>query len=252
MNAIRRLTVIVALVFAATGMSAPLITLYLEDLGSNYRDISFILASAGLVALLGNYVWGRVSDRIGRRKPLIVVGLLGASLAYIVLTLVRAPGMAWAARLWEAAALAAYGTASLALMGDLLGGVDEARRRGLRMGIYRGIGSLAFAAGAVIGGPLADAYSLRAMLAACAGLYALAGIAALGLIEPAAPPEPAAGRGGRSRRRPTSLRRCRGPFLPASSCGWGRTWARLRCGPTSWRNSATASRLSAGYGGWPR
>ena len=185
MNAIRLLTLIGALVFAAIGMSAPLITLFLEELGSNYRGISLILASAGLVALLANYAWGRVSDRIGRRKPLIVAGLLGAACAYIVLSLVSAPAAAWAARLGEAAAMAAYGTASLALMGDLLGGGDQGDRRGVRIGAYRGIASLAFAGGAVVGGPLADAYSLRVMLAACGGLYALAGVAALGLREAA-------------------------------------------------------------------
>jgi MFS family permease len=79
--------------------------------------------------------------------------------------------------------MAAYSTASLALMGDLLGGGDQVGRRGVRMGAYRGIASLAFAGGAVVGGPLADAYSLRVMLAACGGLYALAGAAALGLKE---------------------------------------------------------------------
>jgi MFS family permease len=184
-NAIRLLTLIGALVFAAIGMSAPLITIFLEELGSDYRGISLILASAGLVALLANYAWGRVSDRIGRRKPLIVAGLLGAACAYIVLSLVSAPAAAWAARLGEAAAMAAYGTASLALMGDLLGGGDQADRRGVRIGAYRGIASLAFAGGAVVGGPLADAYSLRVMLAACGGLYALAGVAALGLREAA-------------------------------------------------------------------
>ena len=69
--------------------------------------------------------------------------------------------MAWLVRLGEAASMAAYNTASLALMGDLLA---ERDRRGQRMGTYRGIGSLAFAGGALIGGRLADAYSLRLIL----------------------------------------------------------------------------------------
>ena len=100
---------------------------------------------------------------------MIVIGLLGAAVAYALLSIINAPGVAWAVRLWEAAALAAYGTASLALMGDLLGDADQAKGRGVRMGVYRGIGSLAFAAGAVVGGQIADAYSLRGMLAACGG-----------------------------------------------------------------------------------
>ncbi len=183
MNTFRLLTLISALVFAAIGMSAPLITLYLEQLGSSYSQISLILASAGLIGLLSNYLWGRASDRLGRRKPLVAGGLLGAALAYTLLAGVTQPVLAWAVRLGEAAALAAYGTASLALMGDVLGGPNDARRRGTRMGLYRGLGSLAFAAGAVVGGRLADIYSLRVMLAGCALLYGLAGFVALLLHE---------------------------------------------------------------------
>jgi DHA1 family multidrug resistance protein-like MFS transporter len=82
LNAITFLTIIIVLFFTAFGMSSPLITLYLENLGSNYAQISLILASAGLVSLLGNYIWGRVSDRLGRRKPLIAGGLFGGALAY--------------------------------------------------------------------------------------------------------------------------------------------------------------------------
>jgi PPP family 3-phenylpropionic acid transporter len=212
LNAITFLTIIIVLFFTAFGMSSPLITLYLENLGSNYAQISLILASAGLVSLLGNYIWGRVSDRLGRRKPLIAGGLFGGALAYAVLSQVTHPAAAWAARLFEAAALAAYTTASLALMGDLLGASepggggpdagnatpDTSRparsprsQRGVRMGVYRGAGSLAFALGAVVGGRLADAYSLRVTLGGSALLYATAGLVALALREVSRPVQPA-------------------------------------------------------------
>jgi MFS family permease len=53
----------------------------------------------------------------------------------------------------------------------------------MRMGTYRGIGSFAFAVGAVAGGNLADQYSLRLTFGLCAGLYALAAVCALALHE---------------------------------------------------------------------
>ena len=206
---IRLLTLILMLAFAALGMSAPLITLYLQDLGSSLAQISLILASCGLVALVSNYAWGRLSDRLGRRKPLIAIGLVGAALAYAALSQAISPSLAWAARLVEAAMLAAYGTASLAMMGDLFsapagrgqepeGGGEQspAGQRGARMGLYRGAGSLAFAAAAVVGGRLADAYSMRVTLAGCALLYALAAAAALLLKETPQPARPSSAAGG--------------------------------------------------------
>jgi MFS family permease len=184
-DSILLLTIIIALVFAAVGMSSPLITLYLEGLGADYQHISLIMATAAAMALVSNYAWGRVSDWLGRRRPLIAGGLAGGAVAYALLSGVTSPNLAWAVRMWEAFSLAAYTTTSLALMGDLLAAqpAQATARRGMRMGTYRGIGSLAFAVGAVVGGNLADQYSLRLTFGLCAGLYALAALCALALRE---------------------------------------------------------------------
>jgi DHA1 family multidrug resistance protein-like MFS transporter len=192
-DSILLLTIIIALVFAATGMSSPLITLYLEGLGADYEHISLIMATAAAMALASNYAWGRVSDWLGRRRPLIAGGLAGGAVAYGLLSTVTSPNLAWAVRMWEAFSLAAYTTTSLALMGDLLAAqpVHAAARRGMRMGTYRGIGSLAFAVGAVVGGNLADRYSLRLTFGLCACLYALAALCALALRETAGRASPA-------------------------------------------------------------
>ena len=45
MNSIALLTIIIALVYAAIGLSTPLVTLYLQSLGADYSRIAVILAT---------------------------------------------------------------------------------------------------------------------------------------------------------------------------------------------------------------
>lgn len=198
MNSIVLLTIIIALVYAAIGLASPLMTLYLQALGADYGRIAVILATTAAVSLLSSAAWGRASDALGRRKPFVAVGLAGAALAYFLLSRVLSFEAAWGVRLFEAALVAAYATASLALMGDLLA---DRGGRGRSMGAYRGIGSLAFALGALIGGRLADATTLRIPFLLAAGLYALAALIALALHDVAAAPAESAGSRHPARRR---------------------------------------------------
>lgn len=180
LDPLRLLTLLLVLVYAATGVSSPLITLFLEDIGASYRQIAVILTAFAVAALLGNALWGSLADRLGRHKPVLASGLFGLALAYIMLSLAPAASWALPIRLLEGFSLAAYLTSSLALIGNALA---AGGRRGARMGTYRGLGSLAFALGAVAGGLLASSFSLRLALGLCAGLYALAAIGALALRE---------------------------------------------------------------------
>lgn len=181
LNSIVLLTIIIALVYAAVGIAMPLLTLYLQSLGADYSRIALILATTAAVSLVSSAVWGRLSDALGRRKPLVAGGLAGGAIAYFLLSQALSFEMAWGVRLFEAALLSAYATTSLAFMGDLLASRGG---RGRRMGLYRGIGSLAFAVGAMIGGRLADAATLRVPFMVAAALYALAALIALTLREP--------------------------------------------------------------------
>ncbi len=170
------LTGIIGLVFLAIGFSSPLITIYLKDLGASYQQIALILTSFSATALLSNYAWGWVTDRIGRRKPILVVGLLGLGVAYWQLSRVPDANIAWGVRVLEGVATAAYATPSLALMGDLLSGTGQ---RGRRMGYYRGSASMMFAVGAFFGGSIADRTSISVVLTVCAGVYLLAAFCTL-------------------------------------------------------------------------
>ena len=189
MNSIRLLTLISALFYVAIGISSPLITLYLQSLGEDFAHISLILASVTITMFFANYGWGWLSDRLGRRKPLLVAGLFILATAFFLLSRVPNGTYAWAARIFEGIGTAAYSTVSLALMGDLL---EAERQKGRSMGVFRGIGSFAFAIGAVFGGRLADATSIAQTLMVCSGLYFVAALVALAIqeVRPTLHPDP--------------------------------------------------------------
>ncbi len=180
MNSIRLLTLISAIFYVAIGISSPLITLYLQSLGASYAQISLILGSVVITTFFANYLWGWLSDRIGRRKPLLITGLLILATSFFLLSWAPSGNFAWAARIFEGTGTAAYGTLSLAIMGDLL---EQEQQKGRRMGIFRGLGSFGFFLGAIIGGRLADATSIATTLMLCSGIYLLVACVALAIRE---------------------------------------------------------------------
>ncbi|MCB0064494.1 MAG: MFS transporter [Caldilineaceae bacterium] len=180
MNSIRLLTLISAIFYVSVGISSPLITLYLQSLEISYAQISLILASVVITTFFAHYLWGALSDRIGRRKPLLITGLLILSTSFFLLSWAPSGNFAWAARIFEGMGTAAYGTLSLAIMGDLL---EQEKAKGRRMGVFRGIGSFGFFVGAMIGGRLADATSIATTLLLCSAIYLMAALVALAIQE---------------------------------------------------------------------
>jgi MFS family permease len=166
-----RLTGVLFLVYLATGLWSPLLAVYTRSLGADTVQIGLVLATFQATSLASQYWWGRLSDRLGRRKPLLLLGAAGLGAAYLCIASVDHYGWLFAARALEGVALAAYSIGSLALIGDLL---EDQAGRGRLMGIYRMFGSLAFSIAALSGGWLADTFGLRVPLFAAAGCYILA------------------------------------------------------------------------------
>ena len=176
-------------VVAAFGFDAAL----LQGLGADFALISVILTSTIIVMLVGSYGWGWLADRLGRRKPLYVAGLAGVAIGYWWLSAANDVSHAWPARLLDGLSMAAVSTLGLALMGDTL---DASAQRGRRMGLTRGLGSGAFAMGALMGGRLADAFGLSFIYIVCGAFFLAAMMAALFVREVRAVPAPVDPAGG--------------------------------------------------------
>lgn len=180
MNNYRILTSINLLTLVAIGVSSPLFTLYLQELGATFALISLIITSAMVAMLASNAAWGWLADGLQARKRLFVAALAGVALAYVWLSAAGDLTMAWLARLLNDVSMAGVATLSLALMGDAL---DASTHRGRSMGLFRGLGSLAFAAGAFGGGWLADVFGFSFIFLVCGGFYLAAALVALSLHE---------------------------------------------------------------------
>src|SRR5689334_24228063 len=80
------------------GIIIPLLPFYAESFGASALTIGLLGTSFSLMQFLFSPVWGRWSDRTGR-KPIILVGLMGSCLSYLVLALAGSLPMVFAARI---------------------------------------------------------------------------------------------------------------------------------------------------------
>ncbi|MGC9397425.1 MAG: MFS transporter [Anaerolineae bacterium] len=174
------MTVIGIILFMSRGIVGPINSLYVESLGANYVMIGVLGAITSLTAIVFSYVWGRLSDRRGKRKLFLVGGLAVLALSSGLMTVAPNYVYLFPLNVLGAAAQAAYAVVSLALMGDIL--EKSASARGRRMGIYRGLGSLGFGVLAFFSGSVADRFSLRATFGFSAGFLVVGVILAL-LVE---------------------------------------------------------------------
>jgi MFS family permease len=153
------------------GIVMPILPFYAREFGANAAVLGLLLTSYAAAQFVFAPVWGRLSDRVGRRKVLIAT-IGGTSAALLVLGL--APSLAWmfAARLLGGAFAANVSVAS-AYITDVTDEADRTRFMGL-LGASFGVG---FVLGPAIGGLLAPyghhvPMVTAAGIAACNAVYA--------------------------------------------------------------------------------
>ena len=82
----RQMTVLMMSMFIFTlgfGIIIPVIGYYTKSMGAGALELGLLMASMSAMQFLFAPLWGRISDRIGR-KPVLLVGLLGFALAFIM------------------------------------------------------------------------------------------------------------------------------------------------------------------------
>jgi MFS family permease len=136
----------VALDLVGFGIVLPILPLYAERFGAGPWAATAIVATFSLAQLVFAPLWGRLSDRVGR-KPVLVMALCGTALGSLLTGLAGSLPLLFLGRAVDGASGSSYAVAQAAAS-DLADPADRPRLLGL-LGAAFGVG---FVAGPVIGG----------------------------------------------------------------------------------------------------
>ena len=128
---LRRLSVLIATCFVdmiGFAIVFPLIPFYALRLDATPLDVGLITSAFSAAQILSAPVWGRVSDRYGRR-PALIVGLLGSAAAFVVFGLADTLWLLFASRLIQGAGGGTTGVAQ-AYIADTVAPAQRARALG--------------------------------------------------------------------------------------------------------------------------
>ena len=154
----------------------PYINDFVADLGGDEQAVGFLLASYAAMQLLFAPVWGRISDRIGRR-PVIIVGLAASAVAFTIFGSATQLWVLFASRM-----LAGIANANISTAQAYVADISTPSERAGRMGLIGAAFSLGFIVGFPIGGILSTAYGNQAPAYFAAAISLLNCLAALVIL----------------------------------------------------------------------
>ncbi len=160
------------------GIFIPIFPFLALDLGASAHQTTLAMGAYSLGQLIAAPAWGRLSDRIGR-KPVLIIGLAGGAMSYVLLTFADSWATLGAARLFGGLMAGNIG-AAFAAAADLADERTRARNMGLLGATFAGAFIIGPGVGALIIGdhPSTEGYHricfVAAGFTAAAGLYAAA------------------------------------------------------------------------------
>ncbi|WP_163581280.1 MFS transporter [Gracilibacillus saliphilus] len=150
MNSKKVLGILFAVMFfvmVGFGIIIPVLPFYAEELGASPFELGLLMATYSVMQFLFAPMWGRISDRIGR-KPVLMIGIAGLALSFFLLALATQLWMLFAARIIGGLLSAANMPTVTAYVADITSEED----RGKGMGIIGAAVGLGFIFGPAIGG----------------------------------------------------------------------------------------------------
>lgn len=129
------------------GIIIPNLAYYAKEIGATTTEIAILMSIYSGMQLLFAPIWGRLSDKHGR-KPAILLGLLGNAVALVGFGFAKTYGWLFIARCGAGIASAAVLPSVMAYVAD----ITTAEERGRGMGLMGAAMGLGFILGPAIGG----------------------------------------------------------------------------------------------------
>lgn len=193
------------IIMVGFGIIIPILPYFAESMGATSLHLGLLMASYSLMQFIFTPVWGRYSDRVGRR-PVLLLGLLGFGLTFLMFAMVGRLWMLFAARILGGILTSATLPTAMAYIGDSTSERDRGGGMGL-MGAAMGLGMIF---GPALGGYL-GVLSFRAPFLVAGGLGLFTAALAFFFLPESLPP---ALRGQRvhQARRPSLWAALKGPL----------------------------------------
>ncbi|MGM9988616.1 MAG: MFS transporter [Bacillaceae bacterium] len=141
------LFLIMFLVMVGFGIIIPVLPFLAEKIGGNSTELGLLMAVYSLMQLFFAPMWGRLSDRIGR-KPIILMGIAGLSISFFLSAIATSLWMLFVARIVGGILSAANMPTVMAYVAD----ITTPEERGKGMGIIGAATGMGFVFGPAIGG----------------------------------------------------------------------------------------------------
>jgi len=166
------------MVMVGFGIILPIMPFYAQSMGASATHLGLLFATYSLMQFIFSPLWGRYSDRVGRR-PVLIVGLMGMALSFVLFGLAQALWMLYAARVLGGLLSSAILPTAMAYVADS----TDPKRRGKGMGLMGAAMALGMIFGPAIGGFLGGLSPSVPFFVAAGLTILVAGFAALFLPE---------------------------------------------------------------------
>ncbi|RKY61793.1 MAG: MFS transporter [Candidatus Latescibacterota bacterium] len=148
-----------------SGVIYSVLSLYFAELGASKSQVGLIYTTGAIAAAVTAPLWGKASDRLGRRR--VLLGSMGLfSMVFLGYALSTHYRQLFLVQVGEGIAWAALGASAMALIADLA----PTEERGQAMGIYNTAWSIGWIVGPCLGGFLTDYLGFKPAFLICVGM----------------------------------------------------------------------------------
>lgn len=158
----------------------PLLPFYAGRFGGSGVEVALLIMVYSAIQLFMAPFWGRLSDRFGRR-PILIVGLVGSALSYVVFAYANSLTLLFASRI-----LAGFGGATIPVAEAYIADVTPPEKRAGNIGLIGAAFGMGFIVGPALGG-ISSGWSLQAPGLIAATLCGLNGLLALAVLPESRP-----------------------------------------------------------------